>query len=171
MLAETLHLQALLVFAELPMQRLRLMWMVHPLMAASTSPILLIILRWIYPNQGINYGIFISKSSTASGVATIYSTNAGSGPGIYGQSASGDGAYGNSTNGYGVYGISSSSYGMYAYSSNYRALYAEGDPLYYTAYFNGDTYSTGFFTSALMQNWKEHQRSKQCYGHNQSAEA
>ncbi|HNP23162.1 MAG TPA: tail fiber domain-containing protein [Panacibacter sp.] len=108
--------------------------------------------------SGINYGIFISKSSTASGVATIYSTNAGSGPGIYGQSASGDGAYGNSTSGYGVYGISSSSYGMYAYSSNYRALYAEGDPLYYTAYFNGDTYSTGSYLGSdakLKKNIRE----------------
>lgn len=92
---------------------------------------------------GINSAAFLSKTNTTSGTATLYCANSGTGAGVYGQSTSGSGVYGYSLDATAVFGYSYNSYGMYASSLNYRALYAEGSSNYYTAYFNGDIYSTG----------------------------
>lgn len=119
--------------------------------------------------SGDNIGIYVNKTSTTSGTATIYSANAGTGPGIYAynsssgygvyaSSSSGIGVRGISTSNYGVSGYSTSDYGVYGYSADYRGAYVEGDPAYYSLYVNGDTYTTGTYFSSdakLKKNIKD----------------
>lgn len=95
--------------------------------------------------SGTNTGMFLSKTNVSSTTATLYSTNSGTGPGVYGQSTNGYGVQGYSIEETGIDGNSYNSYGIVTNSVNYRALYAEGNASYYTAYFNGDIYSNGTY--------------------------
>ena len=67
--------------------------------------------------------------------------------GVYG---SGDlyGVKGQSISGNGVYATSASGYALYAVSTSYRGLYCQSGSGWYSAWFNGDVYATGVFTSS-----------------------
>lgn len=116
--------------------------------------------------SGINYGIFISKTSTTSSVATIYSTNSGYGEGISASSANGNGVYGTNSGGgnAGVYGYSSGGngsvgvtghcsgvgFGMSAYGDAGSGIYATSVSNY-AGYFVGDVFSSGNYVGSDLR--------------------
>ncbi len=135
--------------------------------------------------SGVGYGIYVSKTSTSSSTATIYSSTSGTGQGLYGYSSSGIGLYGANGSGTanGVYGYSpggSGSNGTYGYcggigtgvtgycidgsgvsgySANYIGVYGKtGNSSLYAGYFDGDVYTTGSYLPSdqkLKQNIKD----------------
>lgn len=115
--------------------------------------------------SGLNYGLFVSKTSTSSAVATIYSTNAGSGQGIYASSVNNSGVYGyNSGGNSGVYGNSGGGtgsvgvtgsctgvgYGMAAYGDAGSGIYATSVSNY-AGYFVGNVFSTGSYVGSDLR--------------------
>ncbi len=122
--------------------------------------------------SGLNYGLYIAKTSTSSGVETINSSNAGFGAGIYASSVNGNGVYGYNSGGNaaGVYGYSTGGtgsvgvtgycagvgYGMSAYGTSGSGIYATSTNNY-AGYFAGDILATSYVTSdqKLKQNIKD----------------
>lgn len=103
------------------------------------------------------------KGYSVSGAGTVGLTTDGF-AGVYGfSSAEADGVFANSTGGIGIDAISSGSslnsgYAGKFTSNNYRGIYVSGSPLWYTAYFNGDIYSTGSYLGSdekLKKNIKD----------------
>lgn len=125
-----------------------------------------------FTKSGLNYGAIFSKTSTTSGVETIYSFNAGSGAGIFSSSVNGNGVYGynSSGNASGVYGYSIGGsgsvgvtgfcggigYGMSAYGNLGSGIYASSVSNY-AGFFSGDVLATSYQTSdaRLKQNIKD----------------
>lgn len=115
-----------------------------------------------FSKSGLNSGAVFSKTSTSSGVETIYSSNAGSGAGIYAVSTNGNGVYGYNSGGNaaGVYGYSSGGsgsvgvtgycagvgYGMSAYGTSGSGIYATSTSNY-AGFFAGDVLATSYQTS------------------------
>lgn len=103
------------------------------------------------------------KGYSTSGFGTVGSTTDGP-AGVYGfSSGTGDGVFANSTEGIGIDAVSSGSSAAGGYagkftSNNYRGIYVSGGASWYTAYFNGDTYSTGSYLGSdekLKRNIKD----------------
>lgn len=126
-----------------------------------------------FSKSGLNSGAVFSKTSTTSGVETIYSSNAGSGAGIYAVSTNGNGVYGYNSGGNaaGVYGYSTGGtgsvgvtgycagvgYGMSAYGTSGSGIYATSTSNY-AGFFSGDVFSSGNYVGSdqkLKQNIKD----------------
>ena len=92
-----------------------------------------------FTKSGVNYGALFSKTSTTSGVETIYSSNAGSGAGISASSVNSIGVSGYSSNYIGVYGSTG-------------GLQTNGD---YAGYFSGAVNVTGGYFANSDRNLKK----------------
>lgn len=92
-----------------------------------------------FSKSGLNSGAEFSKTSTTSGVETIYSSNSGSGAAVS--------AY--SVNGIGLYGSSQSFHGVYGFTSGAQS---SGD---YAGFFNGAVDATGGYYNTSDQNLKK----------------
>ncbi|MEO8117425.1 MAG: tail fiber domain-containing protein [Bacteroidota bacterium] len=126
-----------------------------------------------FTKSGLNNGAQFIKTSTTSGVETIYSYNAGSGAGIFASSANyygvygyngggnSSGVYGYSIGGSGSVGVTGScggiGYGMAAYGNSGSGIYATSTSNY-AGYFVGDVYCSGTYVGSdlrLKQNIKD----------------
>jgi hypothetical protein len=96
-----------------------------------------------------NYSIYCSKSGSGRNAYFANTSLGTSDPTIYGSNNGyGEGVYGSGNNAAGVYGYSTSSIGVYGKSGSYYGIYAMGGGGAYSAYFNGDTYSTGTYVGS-----------------------
>jgi hypothetical protein len=133
--------------------------------------------------SGLNGGIFVNKSSTGTGTASIQGNATGSGIGVEGSANTYYGVYGYSASNYGVYGynadgLSSGVYGyspggvgsngiwgycggnghgVYGYCENGSGVYGTSGT-YYAGWFDGDVYCSGTYVGSdlkLKQNIKD----------------
>ncbi|MEP6467327.1 MAG: tail fiber domain-containing protein [Parafilimonas sp.] len=133
--------------------------------------------------SGINGGIYVSKSSTATGTATIQGNASGSGIGVEGSANTSYGVYGYSSANYGVYGYNANGlgtgvygyspggsgsngvwgycggngHGVYGYCANGSGVYGTSGT-YYAGWFDGDVYCSGTYVGSdlkLKQNIKD----------------
>lgn len=124
---------------------------------------------------GINDGIYVTKSSTATGTASIEGNATGSGNGVdgtantgvgvYGSSSSNNGVYGNSFNNEGVYGYTggggniagvhgycaSTGYGVWGQGTSGSGIYGTTSAGSYAGYFVGNVYSTGTYVGSDLK--------------------
>ena len=133
--------------------------------------------------SGLNGGIFVNKSSTSTGTATIQGNATGSGIGVEGSANTNYGVYGYSTASYGVYGYNGNGlgagvygyspggtgsngvwgycggtgHGVYGYCENGSGVYGTSGT-YYAGWFDGDVYCSGTYVGSdlkLKQNIKD----------------